>query len=54
MVIRDEDAISTPRRFLDHCARHEITVLDLPTAYWHELVTAIDSGEACFRRASGW
>ncbi|MFI6780251.1 amino acid adenylation domain-containing protein [Micromonospora sp. NPDC050276] len=46
VVIRDEDAISSPRRFLDHCDRHEITVLDLPTAYWHELVAAIDRGEA--------
>ena len=46
VVIRDEDAISSPRRFLENCARHGITVLDLPTAYWHELVTAIDRNEA--------
>ncbi|MFE0526438.1 amino acid adenylation domain-containing protein [Micromonospora parva] len=46
VVIRDEDAISSPRRFLEHCARHRITVLDLPTAYWHEVVAAIDSGDA--------
>ncbi|MET7951769.1 amino acid adenylation domain-containing protein [Micromonospora sp. NPDC005324] len=46
VVIRDEDAISSPHRFLDHCARQGITVLDLPTAYWHEVVAAIDRGEA--------
>ncbi|WP_433119630.1 amino acid adenylation domain-containing protein [Micromonospora sp. CA-246542] len=51
VVIRDEDAISSPRRFLDHCRDHAVTVLDLPTAYWHELVTAIDRGEAALPAA---
>ncbi|WP_433534584.1 amino acid adenylation domain-containing protein [Micromonospora sp. CA-249363] len=46
VVIRDEEAISSPHRLLEHCARHGITVLDLPTAYWHEVVAAIDRGEA--------
>ncbi|RZS40851.1 non-ribosomal peptide synthetase component F [Herbihabitans rhizosphaerae] len=27
--------------FLEHCARHQVTVLDLPTAYWHELAYAV-------------
>ncbi|MDX3855197.1 non-ribosomal peptide synthetase [Streptomyces sp. AK02-01A] len=46
VVIRDEDMISRPDLFLDRCAALGVTVLDLPTAYWHELVTAIDRDEA--------
>ncbi|MFI6759755.1 amino acid adenylation domain-containing protein [Micromonospora sp. NPDC050417] len=46
VVIRDEDMISRPDLFLDRCAALGVTVLDLPTAYWHELVGAIDREEA--------
>ncbi|MEU6347538.1 amino acid adenylation domain-containing protein [Streptomyces sp. NPDC046977] len=46
VVVRDEDMISRPDVFLDRCAGLGITVLDLPTAYWHELVGALERGEA--------
>ncbi|MFF3559248.1 amino acid adenylation domain-containing protein [Streptomyces sp. NPDC002574] len=46
LVVRDEDMISRPDLFLDRCAALAVTVLDLPTAYWHELVGAIGRGEA--------
>lgn len=46
VVVRDNDMISTPDGFLDRCAALGITVLDLPTAYWLELVAAIARGEA--------
>ncbi|KAA8889631.1 amino acid adenylation domain-containing protein [Nocardia colli] len=46
VVLRDEDMISRPDLFLDRCAALGVTVLDLPTAYWHELVAALDRGEA--------
>ncbi|MFJ5216809.1 amino acid adenylation domain-containing protein [Streptomyces sp. NPDC088354] len=46
LVVRDEDMISRPDLFLDRCATLGVTVLDLPTAYWHELVGAIARGEA--------
>lgn len=46
VVFRDDDMISRPDLFLDRCGELGITVLDLPTAYWHELVTALDRGEA--------
>ena len=39
LVLRNDDMLSTPERFLRECGEHGITVLDLPTAYWHELVT---------------
>lgn len=46
IVLRDEDMISRPDVFLNRCAELDVTVLDLPTAYWHELVTALVRGEA--------
>lgn len=38
LVIRSEDMLDSIAAFLDTCARWQISVLDLPTAYWHELV----------------
>ncbi len=35
--LRDDAMLGTPATFLDACSRAGITVLDLPTAYWHEL-----------------
>ncbi|MFD4639028.1 amino acid adenylation domain-containing protein [Lentzea sp. NPDC058436] len=46
LVLRDDDMISRPDLFLDRCGALGITVLDLPTAYWHELVAALDRGDA--------
>lgn len=45
LVLRDDDMISRPDMFFERCAALGITVLDLPTAYWHQLVTALDRGE---------
>ena len=38
LVLRTEDMIETVRTFLDKCREWGVTVLDLPTSYWHELV----------------
>ncbi len=38
LVIRSEAMLDSVASFLDTCARWQISVLDLPTAYWHELV----------------
>ncbi|GAA1609416.1 non-ribosomal peptide synthetase/MFS transporter [Actinoplanes couchii] len=46
VVLRDDDMISRPDVFLDRCGELGITLLDLPTAYWHELVVALGRGEA--------
>ena len=40
LVLRSDDMLSTPERFLRECGEQSITVLDLPTAYWHELVAS--------------
>ncbi|MET9609960.1 amino acid adenylation domain-containing protein [Streptomyces sp. NPDC006512] len=45
LVLRDEDMLDVPG-LLAGCAAHGVTVLDLPTAYWHELAHALASGTA--------
>jgi amino acid adenylation domain-containing protein len=37
LVLRDEEMLATPGDFLTACERLGITVLNLPTAYWHVL-----------------
>jgi amino acid adenylation domain-containing protein len=46
LVLRNDWMLSSPRAFLDQCAAWGVTVLDLPTAYWHDLVAGIGAGEA--------
>jgi amino acid adenylation domain-containing protein len=41
IVFRDDDMISSIDRFLERCAALGITIMFLPTAYWHELVDAM-------------
>jgi len=38
LVIRSESMLDSVASFLDTCTHWQISVLDLPTAYWHELV----------------
>lgn len=44
-MLRDDDMLDVPA-LLAGCVRHGITVLDLPTAYWHELAYALATGVA--------
>ncbi|MEO7970848.1 MAG: amino acid adenylation domain-containing protein [bacterium] len=37
LVLRTDSMISSAEHFLEACREFGITVLDLPTAYWHEL-----------------
>ncbi|WP_215449667.1 non-ribosomal peptide synthetase [Streptomyces sp. ATCC 21386] len=46
LVIRTDDMTESVPRFLDTCARLRVSVLDLPTAYWHELAYAVSTGVA--------
>ena len=43
LVIRDENMISTNEHFLKKCKEYGISILNLPTAYWHQLVSELDS-----------
>lgn len=42
LVIRADDELDSIRAFLDRCRAREISVLDLPTAFFHELCYALD------------
>ena len=44
LVLRTEEMMNSIPDFLRKCAEWEVTVLDLPTAYWHELTAQLFSG----------
>ncbi|MFY0566288.1 myxochelin non-ribosomal peptide synthetase MxcG [Archangium lansingense] len=46
LVLRTDEMLQSVPRLLDACAEHGITVLDLPTAFWHELAYSISTGAA--------
>ncbi|MET0400464.1 MAG: amino acid adenylation domain-containing protein [Longimicrobiaceae bacterium] len=45
LVLRTEEMLDSPAAFLGACREWGITVLDLPTAYWHELAAGAAGGE---------
>ncbi|GAA2736233.1 amino acid adenylation domain-containing protein [Actinocorallia aurantiaca] len=45
LVLRTPDMLDVPG-LVAGCAEHGVTVLDLPTAYWHELAYAVSTGVA--------
>lgn len=44
LVLRTESMISSAQDFCEYCDQNQISVLDLPTAYWHELTDALTAG----------
>jgi len=44
LVLRNDEMIGSVPRFLEACRDWKVTVLDLPTAYWHVLVEGVASG----------
>ena len=44
LVLRPE-AVETPMALLERCRRDGVTVLDLPTAYWHTLCRWLELGD---------
>ncbi|MBN3779012.1 amino acid adenylation domain-containing protein [Burkholderia sp. Ac-20345] len=42
LVLRTDDMISTTSAFFEACERLSLTVLDLPTAYWHQLALDLE------------
>jgi nonribosomal peptide synthetase MxcG len=49
LVVRTEQMLDSIPALLQACAEHGVTVLDLPTAYWHELAYARLPLPACVR-----
>lgn len=45
LVLRDDAMLESMPRFLEAVSRLDIHVLDLPTAFWHELVYALEAGD---------
>ena len=43
LVLRTESMLSSISVFLEKCAEWKVSVLDLPTAYWHEMTTQLAS-----------
>ncbi|HYT50083.1 MAG TPA: amino acid adenylation domain-containing protein, partial [Pyrinomonadaceae bacterium] len=41
VVLRTDDMISSPQDFTRFCEEKRVSILDLPTAYWHELTDAL-------------
>ncbi|MBD2435678.1 non-ribosomal peptide synthetase [Nostoc sp. FACHB-110] len=41
LVLRTEEMLSSGRDFVQACQDWQITVLDLPTAYWHQLTSEL-------------
>jgi amino acid adenylation domain-containing protein len=39
LIIRDHSCVSDPVKFFAFCQQQHITVLSLPTAFWHQLVS---------------
>lgn len=46
LVLRTDAMIESLPHFLDACARLRISVLDLPTAFWHELAWCVGEDQA--------
>ncbi|HVR97693.1 MAG TPA: amino acid adenylation domain-containing protein, partial [Thermoanaerobaculia bacterium] len=44
LVLRDEPMTRSVAAFLDACRDRGITVLDLPTAFWHEITAGLEDG----------
>jgi amino acid adenylation domain-containing protein len=42
LVLRDDEAAASPGAMLAFCAARRVTVLDLPTVYWHGVVDFLD------------
>jgi len=45
LVLRTDSMINSAADFLRACEKQYITVLNLPTAYWHELAAALDAND---------
>ena len=43
LVMKPRDELHTPSRFCDFCRERGVTILDLPTSYWHLLADEVDT-----------
>lgn len=45
LILRDKNIVETTDNFSNFIQKNKITVLNLPTAYWHEWVNSMNEGE---------
>lgn len=43
LVLRSEEIIYSHRKFFEFVSEYKITLIDLPTSFWHELVFALEN-----------
>ncbi len=43
LVIKPQGLVQTPKEFFSYCAEEQITIADLPTAYWHMLADTLET-----------
>ena len=43
LIVRNDEMLNSIQQLLQACAKHHITVLDLPTAFWHELAYSVSN-----------
>jgi amino acid adenylation domain-containing protein len=43
LVIKPRGIVHTPSEFFSYCAKEQITIVDLPTAYWHMLTDSLET-----------
>jgi amino acid adenylation domain-containing protein len=48
LILRNDAMLAGARAFLGACASWGVTVCDLPTVFWQELVDRVDAGEAAW------
>ncbi|HEX2077662.1 MAG TPA: amino acid adenylation domain-containing protein, partial [Longimicrobium sp.] len=46
VVLRGDEPLADPREYCDACRAAAVTIMDLPTAYWHALVTHLEEHPA--------
>ncbi|PSB02088.1 non-ribosomal peptide synthetase [Merismopedia glauca] len=51
VVLRDEEMLSSISSFLQFIEREQITILDLPTAFWHQMVMEMQLLEKSFPKS---
>ncbi len=49
LLLRNDAMLAGASAFLGTCARWGVTVFDLPTVFWQELVDRVDAGEATWQ-----
>ncbi|BDI19712.1 hypothetical protein ANSO36C_55140 [Nostoc cf. commune SO-36] len=46
LVLRTEEMLNSSEDFWQCCQKWQLTVVDLPTAYWHQLVAELNTGDS--------